>query len=174
MRKLSQINEGLWSKGIERSKSGDERIEDKLPKNNIKELKPVDLGLDFLIADNRLSLNGKEFFKLNDIYHYLPNIEKTGWRLPTIDEVNELCNLEYCKYNSKDNLVTFFNSNDLSIMISFNPTKDSFFSYSSGWKEDNGIIGAMFDVLAKRTNYIETRVLMDIFLYSVRLVKNKL
>ena len=51
---------------------------------------------------------------------------------------------------------------------------NSFFSYSSGWKEDNGIIGAMFDVLAKRTNYIETRVLMDIFLYSVRLVKNKL
>ena len=57
MRKLSQINEGLWSKGIERSKSGDERIEDKLPKNNIKELKPVDLCLDFLIADNRLSMD---------------------------------------------------------------------------------------------------------------------
>ena len=28
MRKLSQINEGLWSKGIERSKMDNERIED--------------------------------------------------------------------------------------------------------------------------------------------------
>ena len=47
MKKLSQINESLWSKGIERSKSGNERIEDRLQNTNLYNLKSIDLGLSF-------------------------------------------------------------------------------------------------------------------------------
>ena len=60
MRKLSQINEGLWSKGIERSKTDNERIEDKID-SNIDKQKTVDLGFPFLIADNDFKIKDEKY-----------------------------------------------------------------------------------------------------------------
>ena len=49
MKKLSQINESIWSKGIERSKSGNERIEDRLQNTNLYNLLTWDYPFYFQI-----------------------------------------------------------------------------------------------------------------------------
>ena len=90
MKKLSQINESLWSKGIERSKSGNERIEDRLQNTNLYNLKSIDLGLSFLLSDNYFEIDGKNKFLGEELNELLPEIKKTGWRLMTLDEVKEL------------------------------------------------------------------------------------
>ena len=90
MKKLSQINESLWSKGIERSKSGNERIEDRLQNTNLYNLKSIDLGLSFLLSDNYFEIDEKNKFLVEELNELLPEIKKTGWRLMTLDEVKEL------------------------------------------------------------------------------------
>ena len=90
MKKLSQINESLWSKGIERSKSGNERIEDRLQNTNLYNLKSIDLGLSLLLSDNYFEIDEKNKFLVEELNELLPEIKKTGWRLMTLDEVKEL------------------------------------------------------------------------------------
>ena len=91
MKKLSKINEGMWKSGVNRSKSGEERLEDKL-NTNIKTLKTVDMGsnagVDVLFADKDLEINGRTSFTYDEMKSYIPYIEKQGWRVPTYDEMH--------------------------------------------------------------------------------------
>ena len=83
--KQKSMNEGLWSKGVERSQTGEERLGDKV-NSNIKELKEIDLGFDFVFADKNLILNGEEELSYDDIKHYIEYIQNNGWRLMTRED----------------------------------------------------------------------------------------
>ena len=83
------VGEGLWSKGIVRSKTGDERLEKKVT-FNINDIKPVDLGGDVLIADIDLTINGEEEITWEELQDIKRQIEKTGWRIPDWDEIRFL------------------------------------------------------------------------------------
>ena len=83
------INEGLWSKGIERSKTGEERMEEKII-SNIDTLNGIDLGEDFLISDEYLSINGEDRFTLDEYRQYEEFIHSKGWRLPELDDIKTL------------------------------------------------------------------------------------
>ncbi|MCM1217056.1 MAG: hypothetical protein NC548_21370 [Lachnospiraceae bacterium] len=87
MRKLSQINEGFLSKTLNRAKTGEERNEDKLPQNNIKNLKEVDLGFPIVFANRDLIIGDKTDFTWFEFEEYRKSIENTGWRLPGWDEI---------------------------------------------------------------------------------------
>lgn len=88
MKKLSQINEGLWSKGVHRTKSGYERLEKKVH-TNISNFKEVDLGFPFVFADINLEINGDEKMTWYDVENYKNQIIREGWRLITWDEVSK-------------------------------------------------------------------------------------
>lgn len=84
------VNEGLWKSGIERSKSGEERLEDKV-NSNIKDLKPVDIGQNFLISDKPLELNGSNMIDARDfIENYQDYFKKHDWRMLTSDDIDEI------------------------------------------------------------------------------------
>ena len=91
MKKLSKINEGLWKSGIERSKTGTERLEDK-PNTNIEELKEIDLydDLPFVFADNDIKVNGESKMDGDVFWLCKKEIEKSGWRVPTINDLEKL------------------------------------------------------------------------------------
>ena len=107
------INEGLWKSGIERSKTGVVRKEDEITTpNNLKELKEVDLDpeLPFVFADKELELDGVTAIQVMKFLEVEDKIEKSGWRLPTCDELlNIRLNSEqYTLYikNNKEVIVT--------------------------------------------------------------------
>ena len=81
------IGEALWKSGIEISRAGVERKENQLPPNNIKELKEIDWGFPFFIADSDLELNGKKNILMGDLKLHSDKIEKLGWRFMTEDDV---------------------------------------------------------------------------------------
>lgn len=87
------INEGFLSKTLNRAKTGVERKEDQLPPNNLKDLKEVDLhpSLPFVFADEDLEFNGSNKLTGDDVYTYIDKIEESGWRLPSRDDMQELC-----------------------------------------------------------------------------------
>lgn len=91
---FSQMNESLWKSGINRAKTGEERIEDKI-NSNISSLNGIDLGFNFLIADDTLEIEDERVFTLDDIKKYKDVIAKYGWRLMTVEE----CQL--IAYNSR-------------------------------------------------------------------------
>ena len=96
MKKLSQIQEGFLSKTINRSKSGEERIEDKI-QTNISEMKEVDMGNPYLnFADIDLEINGENMFTWEEYLKYKKYIESTEWRLPV---VNSLFKNDWYKIN---------------------------------------------------------------------------
>ena len=81
MRKLSQINEGLWSKGIERSRSGEKRTEDITPFDKyIPQINWVDLGHpDILFAELDFSVlteNNDDLLSINDIKQIIKTLPK--------------------------------------------------------------------------------------------------
>ena len=78
MLKLSQINEGLWNKGINRNKTGQLRKE--------FSLNPVDIGCNVFWSDKNLVINGKEEFTFKDI----EKLNLDGWRLPTNKDIEDL------------------------------------------------------------------------------------
>lgn len=80
------VTEGFWKDGIKRSKSGEERLEDKINSNisNIKESE--DIGLSFIISDQDFVYNGQEEFTEKEVYELLPIFEKYGWRLPKMHD----------------------------------------------------------------------------------------
>ena len=86
MKKLSQINEGMWSKTFDRARTGEVRTEEKID-SNVYTLKEVDLGLPFVFADEDLVIDGKNMHHYKNIKEILPLIKSTGWRLPTYDEL---------------------------------------------------------------------------------------
>ena len=84
------IKEGFLSKTINRSKSGEERIEDKIH-SNIDKLKGIDIGLSFLISDDFLEITDQEKISFDDYNQKYRNfIEKKGWRLPNRDDITEI------------------------------------------------------------------------------------
>lgn len=82
------INESLWKSGINRSKSGEERLEDKIH-SNIKELKPVIFSdsYTYAFADKDFEIEGKTEFTWDEVEELKPHFEKHGWRLIREDEV---------------------------------------------------------------------------------------
>ena len=101
------IKEGLWSKGLERAQSGEERIGDKID-SNINELNGVDLGLPFLIADEDLKVENKDEFTFDEMNHYRKMIEKNGWRIPTIKDLQDNLDKPFLKYTYPFNGVSTF------------------------------------------------------------------
>ena len=84
------LNEGLWSKGLERAQSGAEREEVKIH-SNIDTLKGIDLGLPFLISDDYLYINGDEKTSFDEYDEkYRTYVESKGWRLPNRDDIGKL------------------------------------------------------------------------------------
>lgn len=100
MKKLSQINEGFLSKTINRSKTGEARIEDRID-SNISDLKEVDFGLSFVFADKDLLIDGKCIIKYDIIKEHLNGVFKsTGWRLPNMDELTDALNSVEIEYHT--------------------------------------------------------------------------
>lgn len=79
------ISESIWADIHRRSNGTQTKKEDK---TNIDELKPVDIGTSVLWADRDLEKYGEYLFAFDEI----PPINSNEWRLPTIDEINELEN----------------------------------------------------------------------------------
>lgn len=91
MRKLSEINEGMWKSGVNRAKTDTTRIGD-LPSgnHNIDDFEPVDFNLPFLFSDVDLYLDG-DIAEFNDEEKngWLKVVKKQGWRLPTVAEISK-------------------------------------------------------------------------------------
>lgn len=85
------INEGFIGKTLNRYKSGEERIEDKV-NSNINTLEGIDLGLPFLIADTDLIINDKQSFTYEEMLKHVKFIESKGWRVPTDKDIDKLRN----------------------------------------------------------------------------------
>lgn len=64
-----------------------ERDEDKLPSNNIIDMKPVDMGKDipFFISDRDLIINESDTFYYDYVKEIENKIQKTGWQLPPLN-----------------------------------------------------------------------------------------
>ena len=82
MKKLSKITESIWSDMQDRSSGDKIRQEDKFNPDY------VDFGDDTTVywAIDNLEIDGEGKFYFDDIKDYNNN----GWRLPTVDEVNQL------------------------------------------------------------------------------------
>lgn len=83
------VNEGLWKSGVERAKSDTIRRED-METTNLLNIREVDLGLSFYIADRLLSKDVSPLFKKKNMNKILKQIETEGWRLPTKKDIEEL------------------------------------------------------------------------------------
>lgn len=82
MKKLSKITESIWSDIQDRSAGEVVRDEDKFNPDY------VDFGPDTTVywAIDNLEIDGEVKFYFDDVKDYNNN----GWRLPTVDEVNQL------------------------------------------------------------------------------------
>lgn len=96
VRKLSEINEGLWSSVIDRSMgNGNARREDE--RTNFRNIKFIDCGCSVLWADKNLIVDDDEFLDY-DTYMNLDKIIPEGHRLPTVEEYRELINKNEDKF----------------------------------------------------------------------------
>ena len=95
--KKKYINESIWSDIQDRSMGKTVRREDEII-TNIKDIKPVDVGVSVLWADKDLEINDEKYILIDQV----KNFEKDGWRLPSKDEADEL--LSNARWSStKDN-----------------------------------------------------------------------
>ena len=80
---MKKLSESVWMDIHKHSTGEVEREEDRY-RFNIDDLKEVDLGpqVPFLWADFDLEANGEFFFDRDQVDDMIPQIEKTGWRLP--------------------------------------------------------------------------------------------
>lgn len=79
MKRLSNIEESVWSDIHKRSNGGEIRKEDN--PTNIKEIKPVDMGVTVLWADRDLEWkDGGCYFNYNEASDIIKN---SKWRIPT-------------------------------------------------------------------------------------------
>ena len=181
MKKISEINEGFMTRSLNRHKSGKERLENTphLPTpNNLKDLEPIDIGLDFLIADKPLMIQKEQFFnKIDEMLEYIDEVKKVGWRLPLEKEVNELLKFDHDRVKYDDSRTregeVFFYSEDGEILIKFNASIHDFFINTPGWKYDNGISCVVFNQHMDESNYMKKCAFMDTCYYTIRLVRNK-
>ena len=97
--KKKHINESIWSDIQDRSMGKTVRREDEII-TNIKDIKPVDVGVSVLWADKDLEINDEKYILIDQV----KNFEKDGWRLPSKDDANEL--LSNARWSStKDNRI---------------------------------------------------------------------
>ena len=95
--KKKHINESIWSDIQDRSMGKTVRREDEII-TNIKDIKPVDVGVSVLWADKDLEINDEKYILIDQV----KNFEKDGWRLPSKDDADEL--LSNARWSStKDN-----------------------------------------------------------------------
>lgn len=83
------INESLWKKGIERSKTGEERREDVI-NTNVNEFTEVDLSdeLPFVFADMDLVFDDMKVFTYDEMLSAVDYIsKKSDWRIMTDEEM---------------------------------------------------------------------------------------
>ena len=85
MKRLSKIDESAWGEMRKRSSGEVQRKED-IINSNVKDMKPVDLGLSVLWADIDLVIDDEYEFTIDEIKDYAPD----GWRRPTRKEADEL------------------------------------------------------------------------------------
>jgi len=83
MKKLSKIDESTWGNLLDKGAGEKEAKEDTF-NFNFYQIKPVDLGPEFpfLWADTDLIANDEIYFDWDTLQRMLPQIKKTGWRLP--------------------------------------------------------------------------------------------
>ena len=81
------ISESIWSDMQDRSAGDTIRKED--DNNNLRKLKPIDLGRHTTVywADEDLEYDGETYFTFDEAFEL---IKKSKWRLPTLKEVAEL------------------------------------------------------------------------------------
>lgn len=81
------ISESIWSDMQDRSSGDTIRKED--DNNNLRKLKPIDLGRHTTVywADEDLEYDGETYFTFDEAFEL---IKKSKWRLPTLKEVAEL------------------------------------------------------------------------------------
>ena len=82
---VDEIDESAWGNMMRRGSGEKERRED-IINSNVKDIKPVDLGLSVLWADKDLEINDEYEFTIDEIADYTPD----GWRRPTQKEADEL------------------------------------------------------------------------------------
>lgn len=91
-----KMNESVWGNISKRADGTMERKEDLV--GNLKLLKPIDIGCSVLWADQDLEINSNYFFKFDEIQELIKN---SGWRLPTIKDVDNLHrHCTHKKYNN--------------------------------------------------------------------------
>lgn len=86
MKRLSQINESIWSDIQDKSTGEQVRKEDNI--GNIQQIKPVDMGGTVLWGDKDLEIDNQKLFTYEQTEEVIGQIK--GWRLPTLKEVAEL------------------------------------------------------------------------------------
>ena len=106
------IKEGLWSKGVDRSKTGEERSENKIT-SNIDQLKPVDLHdkLKLKFADDILIYGGKELFTEKEMlgiqdglleeYNNRPGFNY--WYIPHESDIKDMLKIKSIKFSKDEN-----------------------------------------------------------------------
>lgn len=100
------VNEGFWKDSIRRSKSGEKRLEDK--RTNINDIKPVDLGFSFMLADRLLELDGEVKMSYNDFQDesIQKDLEKSGWRLISDTDLINVTNItQHSAFRKGDDMV---------------------------------------------------------------------
>ena len=97
MKKLSKIDESVWSDIHKRSNGDAIRKEDEI--GNLHKLKPVDMGGSVLWADRDLEYDGNVHFLFDDIQRLIQNSE---WRLPTRKDIDDLHRYCVLKHNIDD------------------------------------------------------------------------
>ena len=107
MKKLSKITESIWSDMQDRSAGETIRKEDKFNPDY------VDFGDDITVywAIDNLEIDGEGKFYFDDIKDYNNN----GWRLPTVDEVNQLKWNIWISWNKGCNHLKFDDGNELKL-----------------------------------------------------------
>ena len=112
MKKLSKITESIWSDIQDRSSGDTVREEDKFNPDY------VDFGDDTTVywAIDNLEIDGEGKFYFDDIKDYNNN----GWRLPTVDEVNQLKWNIWISWNKGCNHLKFDDGNELKLKTNNN------------------------------------------------------
>lgn len=83
---MKKLSESIWRDIQDRSTGEQVRREDEL--TNIKDIKPVDMGVSVLWADKDLETkDGNFYFTYKEAEDY---IKKSGWRLPSKNEIHQL------------------------------------------------------------------------------------
>lgn len=138
MRKLSQINETSWGGMVRRSSGTNVRKE---IENNIKEMKPIDLGDDIpvYVADIDYEEGGIDHFTWDEAMEINEKIKDTGWRLPYGS--HEICDIFF-----KDRHLPHDLKNYLKKEKNFDELWVSFTSEKTGEK-------VMFEIEAKNPKY---------------------